>query len=142
MRTAELERARAEARAVEERKRRKLQLGLAAAVLALAVLGGGASWRVVQDRRDRLAQLELALREAEVLRDQAAADPAGDVGKWAAARKAIEEATRRLGAAPPAVARDRLTALARQIERGEAAAEADRRLVARGRRGPGRVGVD
>jgi serine/threonine-protein kinase len=132
MRTAELDRARAETHAADDRRRRRLQLGLAAAVLALVVLGGGASWRVVQDRRDRVAALELALREAEVLRGQAAADPAGDLGKWRAAHKAIDEAKGRLAAGPAtAAARERVTALAHQIERGEAAAAADHRLVTR-----------
>jgi serine/threonine-protein kinase len=133
MRQAELDRAAESARADAERKRRKLALALAASLLALLTLGGGASWRVVQDRRDRAARFDLALREAEVLRDQAAADPEGDIARWREARRTLNEVANRLGQSTglPAPAQARLTALAQQVEQGEAAAEADRRLVAR-----------
>jgi serine/threonine-protein kinase len=133
MRQAELARAAEAARADAERHRRKLALALAASVLALLTLGGGASWWVVQDRRDRAARFDLALREAEVLRDQAAADPEGDVARWREARRALKDVADRLGrgAALPAPALGRLAALQRQVEQGEAAAKADRRLVAR-----------
>jgi serine/threonine-protein kinase len=133
MRQAELARAAEAARADAERHRRKLALALAASVLALLTLGGGATWWVVQDRRDRAARFDLALREAEVLRDQAAADPEGDVAKWREAGRASKDVAGRLGhgVALPDSALGRLTALQRQVEQGESAAEADRRLVAR-----------
>src|SRR5207249_4914681 len=81
----------------------------------------------------KMARFDLALREVEVLRDQAAADPEGNVAKWRDARRALKDAADRLGhgADPPASARIRLAALTHQIQQGEATAAADRRLVAR-----------
>jgi len=130
--------AEAQAHAVAEGRRRRATLGLAASVLALVVLGGGASVYFVQDQQARvtraqqqkqaqLAQFNLALREVEVLRKQAVNDPDGAIGKW---QEALREG-RKLGAETPAevlVSRDELL---KKIEQGAAAAERDRKLLRR-----------
>ena len=61
----------AKARAEEERKRRRITVALAASVLLTAgVVGGGWSYLARQQQR-RAAQVDLALREAELRRDDA-----------------------------------------------------------------------
>src|SRR4029077_4859402 len=67
------------ARAVEERRRRRLTLALAPSVLALLVFGGGATAWLVYQGQTWQARVDVALREAELLRDQAAADPDSDL---------------------------------------------------------------
>ena len=77
----------AQAKAIEEKKRQRLAVALAGAILALiATIGGGGAWLKLR-REERAAHVDLALREAEVLRAQAV--PAGaDPARWAAARDA------------------------------------------------------
>jgi eukaryotic-like serine/threonine-protein kinase len=59
------------ARADLERRRRHLSLALAGSVLTLIVFCGGAAAWIVAERQARLAKVDLALKEAELLRDQA-----------------------------------------------------------------------
>ena len=61
----------AQAHAVEEGRRRRLQVGLAASVLALSTMGGMAFTAYLHQRQARAAQVELALSETTLLRDQA-----------------------------------------------------------------------
>jgi eukaryotic-like serine/threonine-protein kinase len=130
--------AEAQARAVAEGRRRRATLGLAASVLAMVVLGGGASAWFVQDRQARLTraererqarlvQINMALREVEILRDQAVDDPDGEIGKW---QEASRQA-RKLVAETPDEVIPRRDDLVREIERGIAAAERDRTLLGR-----------
>src|SRR5262249_37001441 len=92
LRQTELARVEAAARAEAERKRRKLTLGLAASLLALLTVGGGGAAMYLQHERDQASRLELALREVNLLRDQAQADPNGDPRKWRAAAVAVKRA--------------------------------------------------
>jgi serine/threonine-protein kinase len=128
LKAAELAEVEARARAAEERKRRKLQLGLAGALLALTAAGGlgGSYW--VQQRRDHEARVALVLRDATLLRDQAAAAP-DDVAKWVEARRGVEEARRVLGNGVEPAAADQLRALRDEVETGLAAARRDQALL-------------
>jgi len=130
--------AEAQARAVAEGRRRRATLGLAASVLAMVVLGGGASVWFVHDRQAqlthaeharqvRLAQINLALREVEILRNQAVNDPDGDLGKW---QEALREA-RKLTAETPDEVVARRDDLVKKIEQGSTAAERDSKLLRR-----------
>jgi serine/threonine-protein kinase len=130
LRTAEVARAEAQARAAEERKRRHVTVALAASVLiTAAVLGGGWAY-LAREQLRRAAQLDLALREAEVLRDEAerASD---DLARWLAARDAAHAAERLLADARDAATRQRLTALVQQVTEAARAAEADQKLLAK-----------
>ena len=72
---------------------------LAASVLGLAVVsGGGYSWFLSQ-RAERQARVDLALREAELLRDQAV-QAGGDPDRWAMARDAAHAVERLTSDAP------------------------------------------
>jgi serine/threonine-protein kinase len=129
LRQTELARVEANARAEEEQKQRKLTLGLAAAVLALVTLGGGGAAIYFQERQARAARLELALREATLLRDQAAADPEGDPMKWQRAVEALKRADDLLG---PLVARKsqrQVRELRDQVLSSSQAAERNAKLV-------------
>ncbi|HWE35808.1 MAG TPA: protein kinase [Isosphaeraceae bacterium] len=132
LRQAEIEGAAARARADEEAKRRRLSLVLAATVFTLIVSVGGGTAFLLNLRQRRQNQLELALKEAEVLRDQAAADPSGGLEKWRDARGSLEHADDLLAAMfITSPARGRLDALERQIEAGERRAVADKALIER-----------
>ena len=63
-----------------------MQLGLAGVVLALTTLGGLGTTAWLQQRSARLGRIDVALKEAELLSDQAAADTAEVSGKWQEAR--------------------------------------------------------
>jgi serine/threonine-protein kinase len=127
LRAAELARAQADARAEEERKRRRLALALAAAVVALMALGGTGAAVYLQQRRDASARLALALREAHLLRDQAAADPSGDPARWreAAARRAADLLGPMIGAG----SRQEVQALQDEVAAAARAAERDAELL-------------
>jgi serine/threonine-protein kinase len=131
LRSSELARVEAQARAIGERRRRRLAVALAASIVALLLCGGGAGAWMIQQRQSWLLRVAVAMKEAELLRDQAAADPGGDLGGWqaasAAARRLVDL---REGGHAPAV-RDRIDDLAAQIERGASAAHRDRRLIDR-----------
>ena len=120
------------ARAAEDRRRRRLAVALAASIVALVVCGGGGLATVLYQRQAWLAQVNIALKEAEVLRDQAAADPDGDLAKWQAARAALQRLHDLKAAAGPATAvRARFEDLEDEVERGAKAAAVDRKLVDR-----------
>ena len=71
----------AEARARAERQARRLTGALAASVLGLFVVaGGGYAWFLAQRAKSH-GRVDLALREAEVLRDQAA-QAGDDLSRW------------------------------------------------------------
>jgi serine/threonine-protein kinase len=121
----------AQAHALEERRRRRLQVGLALAVLALTTIGGLGTTAYLHQRQAHAAQVDLALNEATLLRDQARA-AADDLGRWQAAREAIRRVDVALGdgGGGDARARLRLDDLRREVEAGTAAARHDRALLA------------
>jgi serine/threonine-protein kinase len=128
LRTAELARVEAQARAEEEAKRRRLQVGLVASVLALMTVGGLATAASLHQRQARAAQVELALNETMLLRNQARKAP-DDLGRWQAAQEAIKRVEVAIGNERNAPARLRLGDLRREVETGSAAAHRDRALL-------------
>jgi tetratricopeptide (TPR) repeat protein len=128
LRTAELDRVQAQTRAEEEAKRRRLQAVLAASVLALTTVGGLATAAYLHQRQARAAEVELALNEMTLLRNQALMTP-DDLSRWQAAGEAIRRVEAVLGHAGNAQARLRLGALRREVESGTAAARRDRELL-------------
>jgi eukaryotic-like serine/threonine-protein kinase len=119
------------ARADLERRRRRTAIALAASIVALLLVGGGGLAALVYQRQAWWARVDLALRDAELLRDQAADDPDGDLGKWQAALAALRRLHDLRDAGPAAILGARLEDLEAQVQRGAAAAEADRKLVGR-----------
>jgi serine/threonine-protein kinase len=120
----------AQARAEEEARRRRVTLALMASVLATVLLGAGVAAWYAQERQQRQARQDLALQEAELLRDQAAAAPEGAVARWQEARLAVEKASGVLGTAATGAAQARLETLQKEVEKGLAEAEADEQLAA------------
>jgi serine/threonine-protein kinase len=129
LRQAELARAQADARAEEERKRRKLALALAAAVVALMAVGGTGATIYLQQRQAQAARLAVALRDVELLRQQAQSDPEGDPTKWRAAVAATERAADLLGPLIDARSRRRVRDLQEEVRQAAEAAEADAKLL-------------
>ncbi len=128
LRVAELARVEAQARAVEERKRRRLTGLLAVLAAALVALAAGGYADRLRRRQAGQAAADRVLREAEVLRDQAADDPTGDPANWRAAGDALRRAQPLLDGASAAT-EGRLTVLATELERGFNSASSDRRLL-------------
>jgi serine/threonine-protein kinase len=129
LRQTELARVEAAARAEAERKRRKLTLGLAASLLALLTVGGGGAAMFLQHRRDQASRLELALREVNLLREQAQADPNSDPRKWRAAVEAVKRANDLLGPLTDANSQQRVRELGDQIGKAAQAADRDAALL-------------
>ncbi|MGO9917588.1 MAG: tetratricopeptide repeat protein [Isosphaeraceae bacterium] len=115
-------------RVVVERQRRRYQLGLAASVLALTVLAGLSLTYWAQERQARVARAGLFLREATVLRNQAAAAPE-DVNRWEAAAKGVEAASNALVGGAEAETMRRLAALRKEVQSGLVAARRDQNLL-------------
>jgi serine/threonine-protein kinase len=138
LRQADLERARAEVQALEQRKRRRLRAALALAALLLLTGGALVWWRQAQAEwnavlRQAKADGEAArvMDEARLLGKQARTDPLGALGydkAVLAAAKAGDVA--RAGGASEAVQRQAETLLG-ELQSEAAAAEKDRRLLAR-----------
>ena len=118
----------AQAHAVEEGRRRRLQVGLAASLLALTTVGGLGTTAYLQQRQARAAQVELALNETTLLRDQALKAP-DDLGRWQAAREAVKRVEVALGETATLRARLRLGDLRREVETGTAAAQTRSRVA-------------
>jgi serine/threonine-protein kinase len=118
----------AQAHAVEEGRRRRLQVGLAASVLALTTVGGLAIAAYHHQRQARAAQVELALNETTLLRNQALKAP-DELSRWQVAQEAIKRVEVALGDDGNAQARLRLDDLRREVETGVAAARRDRGLL-------------
>jgi serine/threonine-protein kinase len=137
LRAAELARVEAQARAEAaqartalERSRRRRTAALAASVLALIVLAGGGWAYLERQRMERVARVALALREVEVLRDEArrAGD---DLARWVRARDAARAVEHLLGDLRDEPTRARIAALVREVTEATGAAEADQELLAR-----------
>ncbi len=128
LRKAELARVEAQAHAEEEQKRRRITVALAASVLLTAgVVGGGWAYLARQQQR-RAAQVDLALREAEILRDDAERT-GDDVPRWLAARDAAQAVERLVADARDAATRDRVTALLQQVTQAAKTAQDDHKLL-------------
>ena len=130
LKQAELASVEAQARSAQEKTRRRLAVGLAAAIVALmATLGGGWTLREA-DRQRRAARVDLALRDVEVLKDEA--ETAGDdPARWLSAREAARRAAQVLDDARDGVTRARVAAIVNQVEERSAQAEADGRFLSR-----------
>jgi serine/threonine-protein kinase len=130
LRAAELARVEAQARAEEEGKRRRVTVSLAASVLVTFGLAGGGWAYLAREQQRRAARVDLALREADVLRDEArrAGD---DLTRWIAACDAAQAVARLLADARDTATRHRVTALVRQATEATHAAENHQRLLAR-----------
>jgi serine/threonine-protein kinase len=130
LRKAELARVKAQARAEEEQKRRRITVALAGSVLLTAgVIGGGWSYLARQQQR-RAAQVDLALREAELRRDDAELS-GDDLTRWIAAREAAQAAVRLVADARDAATRDRVTALLQQVDQAAKTAQDEQKLLAK-----------
>jgi serine/threonine protein kinase/tetratricopeptide (TPR) repeat protein len=137
LRQAELERAaqsarteEAQARATVERSRRRRTVALAASLLLLAGVGGGGYAYDRSQVRERSANAALAVREVEVLYDQARKSH-DDPQKWTDAHAAAAAAAGRLVAdLDDPAARRRAAELIQAVEDGANAAAKDRELVA------------
>jgi tetratricopeptide (TPR) repeat protein/tRNA A-37 threonylcarbamoyl transferase component Bud32 len=119
------------ASAALESRRRRLSLALAASIVMLVILGGTSATWLVQQRQTRLAKVDLALKESELLCDQAVTDQEGDIAKWQSARAALARSRELLEAVPLATTQSRIDELASRIDAGAAQAEIDHRLVTR-----------
>jgi serine/threonine-protein kinase len=128
LRRAEVERAAAEVKAQEARKRRRLTLVLAALVLVVVVLGGGAAWWHQRQREQADQAVKRGLDQANLLADQARADPL-QTDKY---RQALEAArvAGQLAQTASADARRKAQELIAQLEQEETAARKDRQLRA------------
>ena len=101
---------------------------LAASILGLVVVSGsGYAWFRSQ-RALRQSRLDLVLREAEVLRDQAS-QAGDDVRRWAKAVDAVRAAERLMADARDEQTRVRLVTLLESVTNSEKAAYADRKLL-------------
>jgi serine/threonine-protein kinase len=130
LRAAELARVEAQARVEEERKRRRVTVALAASVAVTAgVIGGGWAYLARHQQR-RAAQVDLTLREAEVLRDEAA-KAGDDLKRWAEARDAARAVQRLLADARDRATQQRVMLLVEQVSEAARAAETDQKLLAR-----------
>ncbi|MFO0953724.1 MAG: serine/threonine-protein kinase [Isosphaeraceae bacterium] len=128
LRAAEISRAEAVAVAREEKRRRRLLAGFAASAACLVALIG----YVVSERSRRIelrrASAEKAIREGEVLRDAAAADPSGDPEAWRTALEAVGRVTPLVADAPEETRR-RLASLTESVRQRLDAATRDRRTA-------------
>jgi eukaryotic-like serine/threonine-protein kinase len=115
-------------KAIAERRARRLTGALAAAILGLiAAVGGGYAW-VERQRSEREARIDLALREAEVLRGEALR--AGDDGaRWSKAVDAARSVERLLADARDEPTRKRVATLVEAVTTEAHAAENDRKLL-------------
>ena len=119
----------AQAKARIERSRRRRTVALAASLLGLVLLGVGGWTHLAQQRMERAAAAALALREVEMLRDDArrAGD---DLARWIEARDAAKAVERLLADVRDEPTRSRLTALVRDVTEAAAACESDQTLLA------------
>ena len=118
----------AQGRAKAERQARRMTAALAASVLGLAVISGsGYAWFRSQ-RAERQSRVDLALREAEVLRVQAA-QAGDDLARWDKAGDAAHAVERLLADARDEETRRRVVALVETVTSAAAAADADRKLL-------------
>jgi hypothetical protein len=104
-------------------------VALAASVLVTAGVVGGGWGYLSRQWQIRAAKLDLALREAEVLLDEAARSD-NDLSRWFAARDAARAAERLVADARDVVTRQRVTSLVQQVTDGARAADDNAKLLA------------
>jgi serine/threonine-protein kinase len=121
----------ARAHATAEQRRRRLTVALAASMMTFLILGGGATAWTLRDRQVRLARLELALKQVEVLLGLAESDREGNLGKWRAAETALQPARDLIAVVPTRLGQSRLADLQGRIEEGVSQAEANQNLLER-----------
>ena len=120
----------AEAKAKAESRARRLTGALAAAVLVLVLAAGGGYAVFQRQRAVRQAQVDLALRDAEVLHGEAKRS-GDDLARWRAAREAAHAVERLLADARDQATRERVTALVQSVTAEARAAENDQKLLDR-----------
>jgi tetratricopeptide (TPR) repeat protein len=102
----------------------------AAAALLVGLIGVGAAATVyIQQRQAQASRLALALREVNLLRGQAQADPEGDPVKWHAALQAVKRAEDLLGPLIDAASQCRVRELAEQLGLATQTADGDAALL-------------
>jgi serine/threonine-protein kinase len=118
----------AEARAKAESRARRMTGALAAAILlfVLAAAGGYAFFQ--RQRALRHSQVDSALRDAELLRDEAQRS-GDDIARWRAAREAAHSVERLLADARDLLTRNRVTALVDSVNSASRSAENDHELI-------------
>ncbi len=130
LKQAELASVKAQARSAQEKTRRRLAVGLAATTVALmATLGGGWTWWQA-DRQRRIARVDLAVRDVELLTTEA--ETAGDItDRWVRAREAARRIAQVLDDARDDVVHARVATIVKYVEEQAAQAEADAQLLLR-----------
>jgi serine/threonine-protein kinase len=118
----------AEGRAKAERRSRRLTAALAASMLGLVVVSGSAYAWYANQRASRQTRVDLALREAELLRDQASR-AGDDLTRWGQARDAARSVERLMADGGNLETRQRVAELMKQVGEGTGAAHADRKLL-------------
>jgi tetratricopeptide (TPR) repeat protein/tRNA A-37 threonylcarbamoyl transferase component Bud32 len=103
--------------------------GAAVALLALLIGVAAAATVYLQQRQVQVSRLALALREANLLRGQAQADPEGDVVKWHAALQSAQRAEDLLGPLIDTASKRQVRELGDQVAAATRAAERDARLL-------------
>jgi serine/threonine-protein kinase len=118
----------ADAKARAERRARRLTGSLAASVLGIVVaVGGGAAW-FERLRAERQSQLELAVREAEILHAEAK-QAGGDLARWGKARESAHAIERLLADARDEPTRRRINSLVESVTAAALGAEKDQKLL-------------
>ena len=116
------------AKAKAESRARRLTGALAAALIGLiAAVGGGYAW-FQQQRSERHARVNLALREADVFHSEAKR-VGNDPALWTKAVDATRSVERLLADAGDEPTRKRVTALVESVTRAARAAENDQKLL-------------
>ncbi len=116
------------AKAKAESRARRLTGALAAALIGLiAAVGGGYAW-FQQQRSERHARVNLALREADVFHSEAKR-VGNDPALWTKAVDATRSVERLLADARDEPTRKRVTALVESVTRAARAAENDQKLL-------------
>ena len=118
----------AQARARIERSRRRRTVALAASLVGFFLLGVGGWTYLARQRTERTAGAALALREVEILRDDARR-VGDDLARWVEARDAAKAVERLLADVQDEPTRSRITALVQDVTRAAANAESDQRLL-------------
>jgi len=120
----------AQAKAKAESRARRMTGALAAALLVLVMAVGGGYAVFQRQRALRNAQVDLALRDAEVMQFEAKRSGT-DLARWRAAREAAHAVERLLADARDQTTRERVTALVQSVTAAAIAAENDQKILDR-----------
>jgi serine/threonine protein kinase/Flp pilus assembly protein TadD len=111
------------------RRHRPAVTGAAVALLAGLIGLAVAATIYLQQRQAQTSRLGLALREVNLLRSQAEADPEGDPARWHAALQAVKRAEDLLGPLIDAASQRRVRELGDQVAAAVQAADRDATLL-------------